>query len=75
MAIPTRQQSTSDDDEGRKYMTPLINIKGLGTMMDVMCEPTERLQLVGHTSHQPWQPGIGSHNEAKSAGLKSPFLG
>lgn len=72
MAIPPRRQSPSDADAGHKHPTPLINTKGLGSATDLLCEPAERLQLVGRTSRQP---GVGSHDEAKSADLKSPFLG
>lgn len=75
MAIPPRQQSTSDADAGHKHPTPLINMKGLGSTTDLLREPAERLQLVGPTSRQPRPPGVGSHDEAKFADLKSPFLG
>lgn len=44
-------------------------------MIDIVCEPAEWQQLVGHTSNQPWQPRIGSHDETRSVDMKSPFLG
>lgn len=75
MAIRSRQRSTSDADAGHEHLTPLINTKGRGSTMDVMCKPAEQLQLVGHTSRQPRQPGVGLDNEAKPADPESPFLG
>lgn len=70
MATPPRRQSTSDADAEHKHPTPLINTKGLGSMTALLCEPAERLQLVGRASRQP---GVGSHDEAKSADLRALF--